>query len=310
MPDAHDSLERTGFYRYIEFMEPIISPRVSVIIPTYNRACMVGEAIESVLDQNYSSFELIVIDDGSTDQTPDLLRSFGRRIIAIRQENKGVSAARNLGISHASGELIAFLDSDDLWLPGKLTAQVDFFRRNPASLICQTQEIWIRNGRRVNPKHRHEKRSGMIFEPSLALCLVSPSAVIMRRRLFDRVGRFDENLPACEDYDLWLRIGRRFPVHLIDRPLVVKRGGHDDQLSRAPGLDKFRIASLQKLIDSGTLHSDQEQAARRMLQKKCRIYANGCRKRNRTPEADYFQALGARYGPAIGGRGLNSPNGG
>lgn len=306
----NDKLERTGFCRYIEFMKPTPSPQVSVIIPTYNRADMVGEAIESVLNQDFSAFELIVIDDGSTDQTPDLLRSYGHRIIAIRRENKGVSAARNLGISHASGELIAFLDSDDLWLPGKLTAQVDFFRLNPASLICQTQEIWTRNGRRVNPKHRHEKRSGMIFEPSLALCLVSPSAVMIRRSLFDFVGRFDENLPACEDYDLWLRIGRRFPIHLIDRPLIVKRGGHEDQLSQAPGLDKFRIASLQNLIDSGTLDSDQEQAARRMLQKKCRIYANGCRKRNRIPEADYFQTLGERYGTATGGRGSNSPNGG
>ncbi|MFP4348874.1 MAG: glycosyltransferase family 2 protein [Desulfococcaceae bacterium] len=291
-------------------MKPTSSSQVSVIIPTYNRAEMVGEAIESVLNQDFSSFELIVIDDGSTDQTSKVLRSFGRRIRSIRQENKGVSAARNLGICHASGEWIAFLDSDDLWLPGKLTAQVDFFRLNPASLICQTQEIWIRNGRRVNPKHRHEKRSGMIFEPSLALCLVSPSAVMIRRSLFDLVGRFDENLPACEDYDLWLRIGRRFPVHLIDRPLIVKRGGHEDQLSQAPGLDKFRIASLQNLIDSGTLDSDQERAARRMLQKKCRIYANGCRKRNRIPEADYFQTLGERYGMAVAGRESTTLNGG
>ncbi|MFW6331849.1 MAG: glycosyltransferase family 2 protein [Thermodesulfobacteriota bacterium] len=291
-------------------MKPTSSSQVSVIIPTYNRAEMVGEAIESVLNQDFSSFELIVIDDGSTDQTSKVLRSFGRRIRSIRQENKGVSAARNLGICHASGEWIAFLDSDDLWLPGKLTAQVDFFRRNPASLICQTQEIWIRNGRRVNPKHRHEKRSGMIFEPSLALCLVSPSAVMIRRSLFDLVGRFDENLPACEDYDLWLRIGRRFPVHLIDRPLIVKRGGHEDQLSQTPGLDKFRIASLQNLIDSGTLDSDQERAARRMLQKKCRIYANGCRKRNRIPEADYFQTLGERYGMAVAGRESTTLNGG
>lgn len=310
MPGVHDKLEPTVFYRYIEAMKPTSSSQVSVIIPTYNRAEMVGEAIESVLNQDFSSFELIVIDDGSTDQTSKVLRSFGRRIRSIRQENKGVSAARNLGICHASGEWIAFLDSDDLWLPGKLTAQVDFFRRNPASLICQTQEIWIRNGRRVNPKHRHEKRSGMIFEPSLALCLVSPSAVMIRRSLFDLVGRFDENLPACEDYDLWLRIGRRFPVHLIDRPLIVKRGGHEDQLSQTPGLDKFRIASLQNLIDSGTLDSDQERAARRMLQKKCRIYANGCRKRNRIPEADYFQTLGERYGMAVAGRESTTLNGG
>ena len=272
------------------------SPQVTVIIPTFNRSKMLGKAIRSVLDQDFSDFELLVIDDGSTDQTPSLLKSFEGRIKTIRQNNKGVSAARNLGIAHASGRLIAFLDSDDYWLPGKLTAQTAFFHSNPESMICQTQEIWIRNGRRVNPKHRHEKRSGMIFEPSLALCLVSPSAVMIRRHLLDRVGRFDENLPACEDYDLWLRIGHRYPIHLIDLPLVVKRGGHPDQLSTAPGLDKFRIASLRNLIDSGELNAQQEWAARRMLQKKCGIYSNGCRKRNRLREADAYRKLGEHYG--------------
>lgn len=272
------------------------SPQVTVIIPTFNRSKMLGKAIRSVLDQDFSDFELLVIDDGSTDQTPSLLKSFEGRIKTIRQNNKGVSAARNLGIAHASGRLIAFLDSDDYWLPGKLTAQTAFFHSNPESMICQTQEIWIRNGRRVNPKHRHEKRSGMIFEPSLALCLVSPSAVMVRRHLLDRVGRFDENLPACEDYDLWLRIGHRYPIHLIDLPLVVKRGGHPDQLSTAPGLDKFRIASLRNLIDSGELNAQQERAARRMLQKKCGIYSNGCRKRNRLREADAYRKLGEHYG--------------
>lgn len=252
---------------------------------------MLIEAVESVLDQNYPNFELIVVDDGSTDETPDLLRSYDGRMQVIRQENKGVSAARNRGIAHSSGKLIAFLDSDDLWLPGKLTAQVEFFRLHPESEICQTQEIWIRNGRRVNPKDRHQKPSGMIFEASLALCLVSPSAVMIRRELFDRVGFFDETLPACEDYDLWLRIGRRFPVHLIDKPLIIKRGGHEDQLSKAPGLDKFRIASLEKLIRSGRLNPLQRKAAIRMLAKKCRIYANGCRKRNRDEEADYYRNL-------------------
>ena len=163
------------------------TPFVSVIIPTHNRSWILKEAVDSVLAQDGSDFELIVVDDGSTDGTPALLRSYGERLIALRQENRGVSAARNTGIRHASGSLIAFLDSDDRWLPGKLRAQAAFFDSRSDALICQTQEIWIRNGVRVNPKKRHQKPSGMIFEPSLHLCLVSPSAVMMQKTLFDIV---------------------------------------------------------------------------------------------------------------------------
>jgi glycosyltransferase involved in cell wall biosynthesis len=192
-----------------------------------------------------------------------------------------VSAARNRGIRASSGGLIAFLDSDDLWLPQKLSRQVDFFATQPQAMICQSEEQWIRNGERVNPKTRHHKFSGMIFERSLELCLVSPSAVMLRRSLLDTVGIFDESLPACEDYDLWLRISCRYPVYLIDTALIVKRGGHADQLSRAPGLDKFRIRALRKIIDGDLLSDTQHKAAVHMLKEKCTIYANGCRKRGR-----------------------------
>ena len=190
-------------------------PLVSVIIPTYNRGWIIKEAIDSVMVQDYRDFELIIVDDGSTDNTPDILNSYRGDIKVFRQENQGVSAARNRGLAAASGRFIAFLDSDDLWLPRKLRRQVDFFSSNPDACICQTEEIWIRNNMRVNPKKRHKKPRGMIFEPSLALCLVSPSAVMIRRSLFEEVGGFDETLPACEDYDLWLRISCRYPVYLI-----------------------------------------------------------------------------------------------
>jgi len=133
---------------------------VSVIIPTFNRAWILEEAVDSVLSQEFQDFELIVVDDGSTDNTWDILNGYQENVILVRQENKGVSAARNRGIGLASGELIAFLDSDDLWLPKKLSAQVEFFNSNPDALICQTEEIWIRNGVRVNPKKKHKKPSG------------------------------------------------------------------------------------------------------------------------------------------------------
>jgi glycosyltransferase involved in cell wall biosynthesis len=269
--------------------------RVSVVIPTYNRGAMLAEAIDSVLAQDYQDFELIVVDDGSTDRTPAILESYREHLAVIHQNNQGVSSARNAGIAAASGQLIAFLDSDDLWKPQKLSVQVDFFRSNPEALICQTEEIWIRNGIRVNPGKRHQKIAGMIFEPSLELCLVSPSAVMIRRRLFETVGRFDESLPACEDYDLWLRISCQYPIHLIDTPLIVKRGGHDDQLSRRPGLDKFRIQSIKNILESRLLSAIQHHAAVKTLKEKCAIYAAGCRKRGRRDEAAYYEKLAKRY---------------
>jgi glycosyltransferase involved in cell wall biosynthesis len=271
------------------------SPEVSVILPTYNRAWILKEAIDSVLAQDFKDFELIVVDDGSTDDTGQILDSYDQDLMVLHQSNRGVSAARNRGIDAAAGRLIAFLDSDDLWLPRKLTTQVNFFNSNPAAVINQTEEIWIRNGVRVNPKTRHHKFSGMIFEKSLALCLVSPSAVMMKRSLFEEVGLFDEDLPACEDYDLWLRISWRYPVDLIETPLIIKRGGHTDQLSKAPGLDKFRIQSLKKIIERGQLDDNLYQAAVQTILAKCDIYAGGCRKRGKNDEARYYEELADSY---------------
>lgn len=279
------------------------TPCVSVIIPTYNRGWILKEAVESVLAQDFQNFELIIVDDGSTDNTQDVLDAYinacdacGSKIILFKQKNRGVSAARNKGIASASGRYIAFLDSDDLWLPEKLSTQVDFFKENRDALICQTGEIWIRNGVRVNPKKKHKKVSGMIFEHSLSLCLVSPSAVMLERGLFDEVGVFDESLPICEDYDLWLRISCRYPIYLIDIPLIQKRGGHDDQLSGARGLDKLRIQSIKKIIESGLLSNGQYGAAVKALKEKCEIYASGCRKRGRWYEALLYEELGGKHG--------------
>jgi glycosyltransferase involved in cell wall biosynthesis len=271
------------------------SPSVSVIIPTYNRAWCLSEAVDSVLAQDFSDFELIVVDDGSTDGTADLLAAYGNDIAVLQLEHSGVSAARNAGIATARGELIAFLDSDDIWLPKKLSTQVQFFNSHADALICQTEEMWVRNGRRVNPGKRHRKPSGMIFEPSLELCLVSPSAVMVRKGLFQHVGFFDESLPACEDYDMWLRVSCRIPVYLIDAPLIIKRGGHADQLSRTRGLDKHRIAAMTKLLQGDVLDIAQRRAAVRALKQKCDVYSSGCRKRARLAEAEHFERLAGLY---------------
>ena len=268
-------------------------PKVSVIIPTYNRAYFLKEAIESVLKQTYPHFELLIIDDGSEDETATVVSRYqDKRIRYLFIPHQGVSKARNVGIKEARAKLIAFLDSDDLWLPKKLELQVKFFQNRPDALICQTEEIWIRYGRRVNPKKYHKKPSGMIFKESLRRCLISPSAVMMRRELFERVGLFDESMPACEDYDLWLRVTARYPVYLLPEPLVIKRGGHSDQLSRTiPALDKWRIKAIVKILNSGILTSVQYFLALEELVYKTHIYGQGCLKRQKYTEALFYLTL-------------------
>jgi glycosyltransferase involved in cell wall biosynthesis len=267
-------------------------PRVSVIIPTYNRAAWVTQAVETVLAQTFRDFELIVVDDGSTDGAAETLAGFSGQLSVIRHlERRGVSAARNTGINAARGQWLAFLDSDDLWLPEKLAKQMAFLEARPEYLLCQTEEIWIRRGVRVNPPRHCRKTEGDIFLPSLARCLISPSAVALHRRLLENHGGFDETLPAAEDYDLWLRLTWRYPVGLVPDALVVKRGGHEDQLSRQWGLDRWRIRALEKLLQEPALPEAHRQAARRMLAAKCAVYALGCAKRGRMAEADYYRGL-------------------
>ena len=277
--------------------------RISVVIPTYNRLTWVREAVASACMQRAVTCEIIVVDDGSSDGTAATLRhEYGARIRVIETPNRGVAAARNLGVAASSAELIAFLDSDDLWMRDKLAAQASYFVSHTDAEICQTQEIWMRSGVRVNPCAHHRKPSGDIFECSLRRCLVSPSAVLLRRSLFERVGGFDESLPACEDYDLWLRILRDTPVWLIDRPLVIKRGGHDDQLSRRFwGMDRFRVAALLRLLSEDNLPPLRRAATRRVLAEKCAVLAKGAARRGRHDEADRYRMLAGVYQQATVG---------
>ena len=263
---------------------------ISVIIPTYNRPLKTARAVASVLYQTVGDCDIMVVDDGSTDHTPETLSQFNHRVrVVTHPHNCGVSAARNSGIMTSRSSLVAFLDSDDYWLPRKLAVQQAFMHAHPEVMICQTQETWIRNGRYANPKEKHRKPSGWIFEPSLKRCLVSPSAVMLRRTLLEEVGMFDASLPACEDYDLWLRILCRYPVPLIRESLVVKEGGHPDQLSaKYKGMDRFRIQALLKLLKSGRLTPSQAEAVRQELRLKGRIYGQGCIKRGRAAEGAFY----------------------
>ncbi len=270
--------------------------QVSVIIPTYNRAHVLPRAVDSVLAQTFQQIEILIIDDGSTDNTPEILEAYGDRLMLLSQKNGGVSQARNVGIRAASGTFIAFLDSDDAWMPGKLERQVAALTAHPQLPLCHTEEIWIRNGVRVNPKKKHRKRGGYIFPYCLPLCVISPSSTVLRRELLDEVGLFDERLPACEDYDLWLRIACTHEVAFLEEPLLIKYGGHDDQLSRTYwGIDRFRVQALVKLLETVSLTDEQCQQTCRELQRKCAILAAGCRKRQKTEECTYYTRLPSQY---------------
>ncbi len=258
-------------------------PFFSVIIPTYNRAIDVVKAVSSVVAQTFTDFECIVVDDGSTDDTWLLLSLFADKIKYVKIEHSGVSKARNTGITVAQSNWIAFLDSDDLWHKTKLQEQYEYITSHPDIYIHQTDEIWIRKGRYVNPKHRHLKREGYIFEDSLHLCLISPSAAVVHTSVFEKVGLFDERLIACEDYDLWLRITWQYYVGLLPSKLVVRFGGHEDQLSTALwGMDRFRVYAICKLLQQygDKLPDEYYEKAVSVALQKCDILMQGAKKRS------------------------------
>ena len=286
------------------------SPPITVIIPTFNRAGLLSGAIASVLSQNYPSFELIVVDDGSSDRTRRVVEGWERRLEEpaagsglnhsgrlryLYQENRGPAAARNFGIRRARYDLLAFLDCDDRFRPGKLAIQAAAMTAAPEMALSHTEEIWLRRGEHLNQKKRHRKAGGELFARSLELCLIGMSTVIMRRDLLEKVGYFDETLPCCEDYELWLRVSSRFPVLFVEQPLTEKHGGRPDQLSvrHRVGMDRFRIRALEKLLAAGELTAEQARLARRELARKCRIYGRGCLKHGRPEEGRYYLELAA-----------------
>lgn len=267
-----------------------IDTGVTVVIPTYNRRESLARALASVYAQTLPASQIIVVDDGSTDDTCQWLKEAYPQVDYLWQPNRGVSSARNVGIREASQPWIALLDDDDEWLPGKLESQFQRLRESPEIKICHCEEIWIRNGRRVNAGKRHAKPEGDIFVECLPLCAMSPSSILIHRDVWARVGLFDEQLPACEDYDLWLRIAARYPVALVKEPQIKKYGGHADQLSRAFwGMDRFRIRALQRLLGSGSLRADQYRAALAILTEKTRVYSAGASKRGRHEEVSQLQ---------------------
>ena len=261
--------------------------KISVVIPTYNRIALVERAIDSVLRQSIKPFDIIVVDDGSDDGTSEMIKKKYRSINLVQQQNSGVSAARNNGIKHAKGDWISLLDSDDEWTGKKLENQVDRLIKNPDYHFCHTNEIWIRNGVRVNQKKRHQKYGGYIFDKCLDICRISPSSTLFKKNILEHVGWFDTQLPICEDYDLWLRITADYKILFVDEPLIIKYGGHTDQLSQSvEGIELFRIKSLENLLANTELSPQKRNLAITMIIKKLNIYLNGLIKRKKQTEAE------------------------
>src|SRR5262245_60758400 len=208
-------------------------PLVSVVIPAHNCGRFIGDALDSVLRQNYPLLEIFVIDDGSTDDTCDVVARYSDRVSLVRQRNAGAAVARNVGMKLARGRYVALLDADDVWLPGKLRLQVDHLERHPDVAMCCTrwhllypdaagayhfERAASPESVSVDPKWR-----GWIYCELLLDCEVWTSTVVMRRELDERVGGFDVKLRRGQDYDYWLRASRLTRIDRLDAPLALYR---------------------------------------------------------------------------------------
>ncbi len=255
----------------------------SVVIPTYNRLDFLKVAIESVLGQSLQDYQLIIIDDGSCDKTKELIKNYSHpRLEYYYQKNQGPAAARNLGITKALGEYICFLDSDDRFKADKLEITYNYIRKNPEYKIFHTEEIWYRNGCLLPQKKHHQKPTGYVFKQAVRLCSISISTSAIKKEIFYDIGFFAQNMPACEDYDFWLRATSKYPVYLIPEFLAIKEGGHLKQQSKKYlALDKFRIYALEKILESKNLDEKKYKTAYNELKRKCLIYIKGAKKRKK-----------------------------
>jgi len=270
-------------------------PLVSVLIPTFNRQETIERAVSSVLLQTHQELECIVIDDASTDKTLELLAKFDdpRLKVISLPENHGVSFTRNKGFSQAKGEAIALLDSDDEWLKDKLERQLPLLEKYP---LVHGEEIWVRKGKRVNQKKVHRKEGGKIFERCLHLCLISPSATLMKRELYQEMNGFREDFPVCEDYELWLRVTHAYEVGFIPEPVIIKYGGHEDQLSaKYKAMDYWRVKAMDEVSRNHSLSEEELKVLKEVLLKKCEILILGYRKHGNIEKIPFIEEVRERH---------------
>ncbi|MEW5816504.1 MAG: glycosyltransferase family A protein [Spirochaetota bacterium] len=294
-------LYTTGFLDHKEFHVPM--RLISVIIPVYNRPSLLKEAVTSVFAQTFRDTEVIIVDDGSNDDTLKAARRLSESapvptwIVTISHTGRP-GTVRNRGAVSAAGKYLAFLDSDDLWLPEKLEVHLDFMRAHPGLRISHTREVWIRNGKEISQSQQKHRREGFIFQDALKKCIIGPSTVMLEKTLFNEAGGFNEKLEIAEDYELWLKITANYPVGYIDQPLTVKRAGHGDQLSEKYGqIEYFRIQALSDLLDSYSLTAENYAMAVHELVRKLRIYITGLKKRGKVDETARYEALVKKFHP-------------
>ncbi|WOO41988.1 glycosyltransferase family 2 protein [Rubellicoccus peritrichatus] len=270
-----------------------VAPKFSVVIPTYNRSEFIMDSIESVLAQSFDNLELIVVDDGSSDNTLNKLEALkDPRLQIIQQGNQGAAAARNRGIERASAPWIAFLDSDDQWISKKLEVTQNHIQAHPDISLFHTREIWMRNGKVSRQRSQHRNPDGWAYLSVLPLCCISLSTAVIRKTLFDSIGQFDISYPACEDYEFWLRATQRYETHLIPEALTIKNGGRPDQLtSSIPDLDRYRIRALIKTLEAGGMQEAWKIATRNELILKLKRYIKGARRWNNIAAAEEHEAL-------------------
>jgi glycosyltransferase involved in cell wall biosynthesis len=283
----------------------------SAIIPVYNRKELIRDALESVLSQTFLPHDIIVADDGSDDGTPDLVREYLSEKAGslswklLEGPHCGLAGAvRNRAVAASEGNWVAFLDSDDLWMPEKLALQRDYLESHPDIRLVHTRETWLRGEKIISQKKQRHKREGDVFEDALVKCMIGPSTVALKRELWEESGGFREDLEIAEDYELWLRITAGEPVGYLDRPLITKRAGAWEQLSLKYGqIEKFRLRGLGDLVERGWFRGrgippEREALAVGEFARKCHIYALGCEKRGRRDEAALWHRKRDLYGKA------------
>jgi glycosyltransferase involved in cell wall biosynthesis len=249
-------------------------PQISVIIPAYNAEGLIGSTLDSVLDQTYQDFEILVVDDGSTDGTGEVVQSYGEPVRYRRKENGGTASARNVGLQEARGEYVAFLDADDRWYPTKLERQMSLHEAHPDLAWSYTDSYLVdaESGTILVRKSQVRPRTGGdVLRPLLRGNFIAPSTLVVRRSVFDTVGTFDESAfyHSAEDWELWMKIAARHPIYFLNEPLVETRQ-HTGRKTKTMDLDRAlveRLTIIQEAVDRNPdrLADAQEEAQSRVL---------------------------------------------
>jgi glycosyltransferase involved in cell wall biosynthesis len=254
---------------------------VDIVIPAFNRPQLLEEAIASIRAQSFCNWRLFIVDDATPTALPETLKHNDARITLLRlQKNHGPAYARNYGAERGSAPLIAFLDSDDLWHPEKLSKALQAFERDPTLQWWHSNELWLRDGKPAKQKAIHQKQGGQFFERALERCLISPSAVVLRRSFFSAEKGFAPAFRLCEDYELWLRLLLLSPVGYSEEPLTIKRAGDWPQLSSARELDRYRVLAMHRVwrLKGRWMPANWQSALLKECEKRCELLLQGARK--------------------------------